>query len=667
MIVLMVLRMASGKLLSRPGQVYFEDLFEYSGEMTPDQVLEIFKNEPPIALAVDTETTGFDWDINDYAFCMTLAWGTAGYNERDVTHNCVLWMNDENREGIYKILDWPCAKIFHNAVFDISFLRKYLGMKAPIPFQGRIDDTVVMSHIINENVSKELKARAAMYFGAQSRDEEKTLKEYFNRHGLRSYEEIPKDILVPYALKDAALTWRLFWYLWAKLRDQPSLMELYETMERPLIKIILEMAHTGMRFDVAFIHKLTETYVQKVKDDKIELTRLGMPEWVNLDSGKALGDYLVKNLGIDLPMTDGGGQYKTDLKTLSRVPHEIVDALVHYSRDQKILTTYTDGYLTRLGQDGRIHTRLNQVGTVTGRKSSNLPNLQNLPRKAEVRAAFLPTKGNILLFADYSQIELRLFAAYAKDVGMLTTIRDGGDLHGLTTELIFKFTKDEVDKQTWKDARQLAKKTNFSIIYGGGADTLENTFRTEPIGEYEDGRDRYMSNEEAYEYAARLGASDADLQYREPFRILAEQVLKAYRRGIPSAGKISRACMTKVKERGYVETLMHRRRRLDVEFGFKALNAVIQGGAADLLKWAMIRVHSFMVEQEMQGRMVLVVHDEIIFDLPEEEAILLGAHLPELMTAYEPLTNKVPIEIELSFSRKNWKEKQPFSELVEVV
>lgn len=655
---------ALGKFI--PGQQIFEGLFSFEGEATAHEVLDIMEKDSPVAIALDTETTGFDWDLEDYAVCMTVAWGRKGSAENDVTHKFLIWLDDSSltRAGVALILAHPCPKIFHYADFDISFIREWLGVLDPIPLNGTIEDTVLLSYVVNENISKRLKDRCEMYFGKDTKKLQGDLKGWMSRNGVKRYSDVPKDILGPYAMGDAILTWRLFWYLWEQVYNDPELLRVYE-FERRFMRTVIEMVARGFKFDAPFVAKMAKAYEDRITQDKLDLKSEGLPDWVNPNADAVLGNYLVHNLGIKLPLTEKGKQYSTSVKTFARIEHPLVIALSRYSRDTKILSTYTDGYLARIGKDGRIHTRIRQVEATTGRMSSARPNLQNVPRNAPVRKAFIPSKGNILMFADYSQVEARLFAAYAKDLDMLRVIDEGGDLHGLNATKIFQITSADVPPDVWKEMRQLAKKANFSIMYGGGADTLENTLRTEPVGETADGRDRYLTNDEACEIYYKLTGKE---MYGDPIRLLAEALLETYHREIPSVRRFSNSCGVRIKSRGYVTTLMGRRRRLTSDEVYKAGNSVIQGSAADLIKWAMIRVDDFLKEEKLAAKMVLVVHDEIIFDLPEREVLVLSKELPRLMTDYKPITTKVPIQVDIQFSRESWykNDKRPISEFMAI-
>ncbi|MBW3546219.1 MAG: DNA polymerase I, partial [Bacteroidetes bacterium] len=353
-------------------------------------------------------------------------------------------------------------------------------------------------------------------------------------------------------------------------------------------------------------------------------------EQFNIGSPKQLGEILFDKLKlIGKPKTTKTGQYATGEEILIKLAdeHEIVRHILEYRQLTKLCSTYIDALPKLISpRDGRVHTSFNQAVAATGRLSSTNPNLQNIPirteRGREIRKAFVPRGEEFtLLSADYSQVELRLMASFARDEAMVEAFREGRDIHATTAAKIFKVPLEEVDS----DMRRKAKTANFGIIYGISAFGL----------------------------AQRLNIPRKE----------ASDIIEAYFIEFPGVKAYMDKSIQKAREQEYVETIMGRRRYLrDINSrnqtvrGFaerNAINAPIQGSAADIIKVAMVNIHHWMKKQKLQSRMVLQVHDELIFDVHHSEVALMKEHIPLFMSTAVDLP--VPLEVGLG-TGPNWLE-----------
>ncbi|MBQ1805715.1 MAG: DNA polymerase I, partial [Oscillospiraceae bacterium] len=401
--------------------------------------------------------------------------------------------------------------------------------------------------------------------------------------------------------------------------------ELYFSVELPLCTVLAEMEHTGCLVDrnaLSDFGTLMETRVRELESRIYDAA--GGP--FNINSPKQLGTVLFEQLKLPHgKKTKTGWSTNADVLEKLRWEHPIVSDVLEYRQYAKFKSTYCDGLLKVIAPDGRIHTSFMMTVTDTGRLSSREPNLQNIPTRTELgsefRRMFVPAEGCVLVDADYSQIELRLLAHIAGDETMRNAFRDGEDIHTVTASQVFGVPVELVSKQM----RSHAKAVNFGIVYGISAFSL-----AQDIGVP-------MSEAKAYieSYLARFSGIH---------RYMTEVVEQA-------------------KERGYVETLMHRRRALPEltasnfatrSFGERvALNMPIQGTAADIIKLAMVRVDERLRREGLQGRLILQVHDELIVECPECEAEQVSSLLTEEMERV--MTLSVPLTAEAHWG-KNWLE-----------
>ena len=380
---------------------------------------------------------------------------------------------------------------------------------------------------------------------------------------------------------------------WEALKADPDLWNLYNEVELPLVPVLREMEAAGVRIDVDKLKQAEKALTEELGALEQRIYTLA-GETFNINSPKQVGDLLFDKLRLDTKAKKSRtGQYSTSEEVLMAIKdrHEIVGAILEYRALSKLITTYISALPGYIAQDGKIHTTYNQTVTATGRLSSSNPNLQNLPIRSErgrfIREAVIPDQGCLFLSADYSQIELRLMAHFSQDEHMLAAFREGQDIHAATAARIFGMPIELITK----DQRRKAKTANFGIIYGISAFGL----------------------------AQQLDCS----------RTEAKQLIDDYFAAFPRVIKYIEAQQEIARQRGYAQTLFGRKRYLpDIHsqnptvrsFAERnAVNAPIQGTAADIIKMAMVAIHRRLKEESLQAQMIMQVHDELNFNVPAAE------------------------------------------------
>lgn len=432
------------------------------------------------------------------------------------------------------------------------------------------------------------------------------------------------NVTIPDAVQIPAVLARLIPVLRAEL-ERTGMLRLFETVELPLCDVLAEMEHTGMAVDrdmlIAFGKRLAGE-IAVVQKRVFELAG----EEFNINSTKQLGEILFEKLSLPAGRKTRSG-YSTDIEVLEtlREKHPVIPAVIEYRQLMKLKSTYVDGLLAVVAPDGRIHTSFNMMVTATGRLSSTEPNLQNIPVRtelgAEIRRMFVAAPGNVLIDADYSQIELRLLAHISGDAAMCEAFRRGSDIHTVTASQVFGVAPEQVTAEM----RRRAKAVNFGIVYG-----ISRFALAEDIG---------VSRKEADDYMNQYFATYSGV------RDYMDSIMKT------------------AKEQGYVSTIMGRRRYLpELEspvfnvraFGERvALNAPIQGSSADIIKLAMVNVFRRLRREGLKAKLILQIHDELIIEAPVAEAEQTGRLLREEMEHVMRLS--VPLTVEVSEGR-NWAE-----------
>ena len=406
-----------------------------------------------------------------------------------------------------------------------------------------------------------------------------------------------------------------------------QMLHLMQDVEMPLSRVLFNMEVDGFTVDTAFLRQLGERYTAQIEEAKQAVFKAAGVKPFNLNSTQQLGDVLFDQLGLPHGKKTSRG-YSTSaevLESLRDIAPEIIDPLLRYRQLTKLNSTYIEGLLRLTEQNGRVHSTFDQVATATGRISSSEPNLQNIPVRTEegreIRQAFLPREGWVLLDADYSQIELRLMAHFSGDEAMLSAFRTGQDVHARTASEIFDVPLSEVDSTL----RSRAKAVNFGIIYG--------------ISGFGLARNTGVSQQEAKSFISRYFAK------------------------YPGVKRFMDTAVADGQENGYALTLMGRRRYLPEltasnamvrEFGKRAaMNTPVQGTAADIIKLAMVRVEEALRREGLQSRLILQVHDELLLECPPEEVATASRILQEAMEGV--ITLSVPLSAEVH-EGTNWAE-----------
>ena len=518
--------------------------------------------------------------------------------------------------------DESILKIGQNIKFDLIILEK-IGITVK-----NVDDTMLMSYVLSTGKNKHgLDELAKIYLDHET----VKYKELFDKQKEKNFANIKLKDALSYAAEDSDVTLRLWYLLKSKLVDQ-GLFSFYFYNERPLINIIKKMEIEGVKIDFKFLQELSNNFEIEISKLEKKIFEICSKEF-NIGSPKQLGEILFDKMKLPFGKKGKSGNYQTDVKILEKLKlekHKIAEHLLNWRQLQKLKSTYCEGLISRKNKiSKRIHTSFGMASTLTGRLSSNDPNLQNIPIKTQegrmIRNAFICEKGSKIVSIDYSQIELRILAHVADIKSLKDGFAEGVDIHSLTAQEVFQIDKSSVDA----DLRRRAKTINFGIIYG--------------ISPYGLASQLDISNSEAKEYI--------------------NQYFKKY----PGIQSYMTQTIQKCRTKGYVETLFGRRiyipfinDKVVMRRNFSersAINAPIQGGAADMIKRAMAKVSSYIVENNLKTKMLLQVHDELIFEVPDHEIKFIPESLARLMEdSYKPVVNfSVPLVAEIGIGR-SWAE-----------
>ena len=500
---------------------------------------------------------------------------------------------------------------------DLKKMARQLAAEG-IGLQGQWNDIELMHYVINPERSHELAALAQTYLGV-------SLEEASAPATTGSlFDDVPEEDDSP-RLKESAILIPLG----EKLREQ--LPAFYDRMEEPLAKVLAQMERDGVKVDMAQLRVFADGLRKELAEREARIREMADDPQLNVSSPRQVGEVLFDKLQLDPKAKKTGSktQYSTDEATLVAIAdrHPIVDEILEFRAAKKLLSTYIEPFPSYISPaDGRVHTTFNQALTATGRLSSSNPNLQNIPvrteRGKEIRKAFVPgTPEGVIVSADYSQIELRIMAHLSCDAHLIQAFRDGVDVHAATAAKIFGIPVSEVTREQ----RSMAKTANFGIMYGISSFGL----------------------------AQRLHLS----------RTAAKELIDGYFASFPAIRSFIDDSISFARENGYVETLFGRRRYLpDIEAHNAnvralaeryAVNAPIQGTSADIIKLAMIGVADRLREEGLRSRMVLQIHDELVFDALPEEVPALKALVKDVMENVIKLS--VPLTVECS-AGANWLE-----------
>ena len=506
-------------------------------------------------------------------------------------------------------------KVGHNLKYDIAMLRR-----EGIEVRGKLYDTMLASYLINPN--KPDHSLGDISFEHLSY-RKKTFREVLGKRD--SFSGVRVEEATAYAAEDAVLALELKEILFEKLREE-GLDTLYFEIEMPLIRVLMEMEEAGFLVDVEKLNDMSKELSREIDSIQRRIYFLAGEEF-NINSPKQLSKVLFHSLGLKPGKKTKTG-YSTEVSVLEELAqtHELPKEILDYRSLSKLKSTYTDVLPNLIHPvTGRIHTSFNQTVTATGRLSSSEPNLQNIPIRGEwgrrIRETFIAEGNRLILSADYSQIELRILAHLSGDQGLISAFTTGVDVHTRTASELFGTAHEKVTT----DMRRVAKTVNFGVIYG-----------ISPYG-----------------LSEALNISPAE----------AKKYIDGYFEGHPGVKAYIEQTLKEAKDKGHVTTMFHRKRSVPEirsqnsntrSLGERlAVNSPIQGTAADVIKIAMIQIRDSFQTRGLRSRMILQVHDELVFELPEDELDEAGRIVKEKMENVVALS--VPLKVEIGHGR-NWAE-----------
>lgn len=511
-------------------------------------------------------------------------------------------------------------KIGQNLKYDIKVLAKY-----DVKVKGKLFDTMLAHYLINPDMRHNMDVLAETYLNYTP----VSITELIGKKGKnqKSMRDVPIDQQTEYAVEDADITLQLKQHFEKEL-DEAGTRKLFDDIEIPLLRVLAAMEVEGINLDVNFLESLSGDLNADIERLTSEIYEEAGEEF-KISSPKQLGEILFDKMKlVDKPKKTKTGQYSTAEDVLSYLAkdHDIIQKVLDYRGLSKLKSTYVDALPEQVAQDGRVHTDYMQTVAATGRLSSNNPNLQNIPIRTErgrqVRKAFVPRDENhTLLAADYSQIELRIIAALSEEENMIQAFINGEDIHASTAAKVFNVPLEEVTREQ----RSNAKTVNFGIIYGVSAFGLSN---------------------------------QTDLSRGE-----AKELIDNYYKSYPKLRNYMSELVDFARENGYVKTVLDRRRYLNginssngVVRGAaerNAVNAPIQGSAADIIKIAMINIFEKLENSDYKTKMLLQVHDELVFDVPNTELDDIKKLIKtEMESAFKMA---VPLDVEVGLGQ-NWLE-----------
>lgn len=570
--------------------------------------------------AFDTETTSLDYRVAQIVgFSVAFDAHDAYYVPlaHDYEGAPVQLDRDTTLTQIKPILeDASVQKIGHHLKYDAHVLENH-----GILLQGWYFDTMLASYVLNSVATRHgMDDVARLYLSHLTTTYEQVAGKGAKQ---KTFNQIELETAAHYAAEDAHVTYRLYEVLDTKLKQHPELINILHNVEMPVARVLTMMEENGIELNMEFLDQLGVEFATTMQDLENQITELAGQSF-NVSSPKQVGEILFDKLGLKGGKKTATGQYSTSESVLEKIEHPITELILEYRGLSKLKSTYTDGLLKQVNDDThRVHTSYHQALTATGRLSSTDPNLQNIPVREDIgrqiRKAFIAPKGRVLLAADYSQIELRLMAHFSQDHALVDAFNHGQDVHRRTAAEVLGIPLDEVTS----NQRRQAKAVNFGLLYG-----MSEFGLTRQLG---------FSREESRNYIGKyFQRYPGVLDYMERTRQVA-------------------------REQGFVETILGRRLYTpDINASNKmvkqgaeraAINAPLQGSAADIIKMAMIEVEKMLPKD--QAKMLLQVHDELVFEVDEAIADELAVKLAEVMQSVLQLS--VPLVVEVG-KGNNWDE-----------
>jgi DNA polymerase-1 len=570
------------------------------------------------SVCFDTETTGLkalEVELIGIAFCFEIGKGYyVAFPENQEETKTIL-------EEFRPFFESEIQKIGHNLKYDIKVLSNY-----NMPVKGKLFDTMIAHYLINPDMRHTMDMLAETYLNYQP----VSITELIGKKGKNqlSMRVVSIKEQTEYAVEDADITLQLKEHFTKEL-ESGNVTKLFNQIELPLVSVLTAMEIEGINLNSDFLKELSVALTDDINRLEKSIYEQAGEEF-NIASPKQLGIVLFENMQlVAKPKKTKTGQYKTgeDILSFLAKDHQIIRDIQEYRQYKKLQSTYVDALPNEVNpKTGRIHTQYMQAVAATGRLSSNNPNLQNIPirteRGREVRKAFIPRDENyVLLAADYSQIELRIIASLSEEENMINAFKNGEDIHASTAAKVFNVPLNEVTREQ----RSNAKTVNFGIVYGVSAFGLSN---------------------------------QTDLSRSE-----AKELIETYYETYPKLKAYMSAQVDFAREHGYVETVLNRRRYLKdinsrnamVRSGAErnAVNAPIQGSAADIIKLAMINIHNRFKKENFKSKMLLQVHDELVFDAHKDELEMIQPIIKyEMENAFKM---SVPLDVEMGIG-ENWLE-----------
>ena len=584
-----------------------------------NEIIPILKSA--VEICFDTETTGIDAnDAELVGLSFSLKPGEGYYVPcpPDKT-TCIKLLNNFQQLFTDTTKTW----VGQNLKYDMLMLKWY-GFE----LLGNTFDTMLAHYVIEPDGKRNMDALAEKYLGYATVHIEELIGKKGKGQG--NMRDVEPEKIKDYAAEDADITLQLKNIFLPQLKEREVEKVFYE-VENPLVKVLTAMEFEGIRIDEGFLNDYSKELEKEAKAAEESVYKQAGVRF-NLASPKQLGEVLFDKMQIDpKAKKTKTGQYATGEDVLLKLAskNKIVDDILSFREFTKLKSTYVDALPLMINKKtGRVHTSYAQAVAVTGRLSSNNPNLQNIPirteRGREIRKAFIPRDADhVLISADYSQIELRIVAAISGDINMCEAFKTGKDIHNATAAKVFNVDEKDVTKEM----RYKAKSVNFGIIYGQGAFGL----------------------------AENLGIPRSE----------AKEIIDNYKKQFPNIQKYMDDTINFAKENGYVQTLMGRKRWLkDINSanftvrGFaerNAINSPIQGSAADMIKLAMIKIHHEFNKHNFRSKMLLQVHDELVFDAHKDEIEKIKPIILNCMQTALTLPNEVPTDAEIGVG-ENWLE-----------
>lgn len=570
--------------------------------------------------AIDTETTSLDYRIAEMVgFSVAFDANDAYYVP--LAHDYEGAPEQLNREIILKqikpILEDPkIEKIGHHLKYDAHIFENH-----GIHLQGWYFDTMLASYVLNSVATRHgMDDVARVYLSHLTTTYEQVAGKGAKQ---KTFNQIELETAAHYAAEDAHVTYRLYEVLDRKLKEIPELSGILHNIEMPVARVLTTMEENGIELDLSFLDQLSVDFAETIQNLENQIIEIA-GESFNVGSPKQVGEVLFEKLGLKGGKKTATGQYSTSEAVLEKIDHPITALIIEYRGLTKLKSTYTEALVKQANTDShRVHTSYHQALTATGRLSSTDPNLQNIPVREEIgrqiRKAFIAPKGRVLLAADYSQIELRLMAHFSQDDALVDAFKHGQDVHRRTASEVLGVALEDVTN----DQRRQAKAVNFGLLYG--------------MSEFGLIRQLGFTREESQSY------------------------IKQYFHRYPGIYEYMQRTRQVALEQGFVETITGRRlytpdidaRNMMVRKGAEraAINAPLQGSAAEIIKMAMIEVDKILPQD--QAKLLLQVHDELVFEVDEAIAEQLAEQIQDVMQ--KVVTLSVPLVVEVG-KGKNWDE-----------